>query len=168
LPGLLAVKTARRDPSGRRRRWLAGIVLTTVLGAALPPVALEARPPGAHETLPPADWRAIREVIGEQNRALKNGDAAKAFSFAAPGIREQFGTPESFIHMVRAAYGALITARYTEFLEGAVVDGAVIQPLRLIAPDNSVQVALYTMEKEKDGRWRIAGCVLAPSTVQAA
>ena len=38
----------------------------------------------------------------------------------------------------------------------------------LVAPDNSVLVALYTMEKQKDGRWRIAGCVLAPSTVQAA
>ena len=69
--------------------------------------------------------------------------------------------------MVRNGYGALIAARYVEFLEGAVIDGAVIQPLRLVAPDNSVLVALYTMEKQKDGRWRIAGCVLAPSTVQA-
>ena len=43
-----------------------------------------------------------------------------------------------------------------------------IQPLRLVAPDNTVLVALYTMEKQKDGRWKIAGCVLAPSTVQAA
>jgi hypothetical protein len=50
----------------------------------------------------------------------------------------------------------------------AVVDGIVVQPLRLIAPDNSVLVALYTMEKEKDGRWKIAGCVLAPTTVRAA
>ena len=49
-----------------------------------------------------------------------------------------------------------------------MIDGAVIQPLRLVAPDNSVRVALYTMEKQKDGRWRIAGCILAPSTVQAA
>ena len=70
--------------------------------------------------------------------------------------------------MVRDGYGALIAARYTEFLEGAVIDGSVIQPLRLIAPDNSVRVALYTMEKQTDGRWKIAGCVLAPSTVQAA
>jgi len=44
----------------------------------------------------------------------------------------------------------------------------VIQPLRLIASDNTVQVALYTMEKQKNGVWKIAGCVLAPSTVQAA
>ena len=114
-----------------------------------------------------AEWIAIKQVIGDQVRALKAGDGTKAFSYASPGIREQFATPENFLAMVRAAYGALIAARYTEFLDGAVIDGQVIQPLRLIAPDNAVLVALYTMERQKDGRWRIAGCALAPSTVQA-
>ena len=32
---------------------------------------------------------------------------------------------------------------------------------------HKVLVALYEMQKQKDGRWRIAGCVIAPSTVQA-
>jgi len=68
--------------------------------------------------------------------------------------------------MVQTSYTPLLDARYAEFLDGAVIDGNVIQPLRLILPDNTVLVALYTMEKEK-GRWHIAGCVLAPSTVQA-
>jgi hypothetical protein len=31
-----------------------------------------------------------------------------------------------------------------------------------------VLVALYTMEKQDDGSWKITGCVLAPSTVRAA
>ena len=48
-----------------------------------------------------------------------------------------------------------------------MIDGATIQPLRLVLPDNTVLVALYQMQKQADGRWRIAGCVLAPSTVQA-
>jgi hypothetical protein len=66
----------------------------------------------------------------------------------------------------------LIDARYDEYLEGAVIDGRVIQPLRLILRDGTVLVALYTMEKipdeEGDARWRIAGCLLAPSTVKSA
>ncbi len=115
-----------------------------------------------------AEWKAIKRVIGEQRAALVAGDANKAFSYAAPGIRAQFGTAENFLAMVKTAYDALIAARYTEFLEGAVIEGVVIQPLRLIAPDNTVQVALYTMERQKNGGWKIAGCVLAPSTVQAA
>jgi hypothetical protein len=39
--------------------------------------------------------------------------------------------------------------------------------VRLVARDDSVQVALYTMEKQRDGAWKITGCVLAPSTVQS-
>ena len=60
-----------------------------------------------------------------------------------------------------------MSTRFGGFLEGAVIEGAVIQPLRLILPDNTVLVAIYQMERQKDGRWKIAGCVLAPSTVQA-
>src|SRR5262245_39951588 len=123
---------------------------------------------GSDSKLAAAEWSAIRRAIADQRKALKAGDARKAFSYASPGIRAQFRTAESFFAMVRDGYGALLEARYAEFLEGAVIEGAVIQPLRLVAPDNSVLVALYTMEKQKDGRWRIAGCVLAPSTVQAA
>jgi len=122
----------------------------------------------AESSLRAAEWTTIRQVIGDQLKAFKAEDGRKAMSFASPGIREQFGTPENFLAMVHHAYEALISARYTEFLDGAVVDGIVVQPLRLIAPDNSVLVALYTMEKEKDGRWKIAGCVLAPTTVRAA
>jgi hypothetical protein len=119
------------------------------------------------QKLPAAEWNAIKKVIADQRAALVAGDATHAFAHATPAIRAQFGTPENFLAMVRTAYDALVSARYAEFLEGAVIEGVVIQPLRLIAPDNTVQVALYTMEKQMDGRWKIAGCVLAPSTVQA-
>ena len=67
--------------------------------------------------------------------------------------------------MVRSGYAPLLTARYVEFLQGAVIDGTVIVPLRLIDADNTVRVALYIMERQKDGAWRIAGCRIAPSTM---
>jgi len=118
------------------------------------------------ETLPKAEWHAIERVVRDQLAAFKAGDGEKAFTYASPGIRAQFVDAPTFIAMVRDGYAALLSARYTEFLEGAVIDGRVIQPLRLVAPDNSVVVALYTMEKH-DGRWKIAGCVLAQSTVKA-
>jgi len=140
--------------------------LARTLGAALWPAA--ATLAHAVETkLPKAEWQAIRKVISQQLAALRAEDGDRAFSYASPGIRAQFGNAQTFMAMVRDAYSPLLVARYTEFLDGAVIDGIVIQPLRLIAPDNSVLVALYTMEKEK-GAWRITGCQLAPSTVQAA
>jgi hypothetical protein len=123
--------------------------------------------PAAEPTLATRDWGAIRKVIGDQLIALKAGDGVKAMSFAAPGIRAQFGTPENFMRMVRTGYSALLEARRTQFLEGAVIDDAVIQPLRLVMPNDTVLVALYQMQKQPDGRWRIAGCTIAPSTVQS-
>ena len=150
----------------RRRAFVATLATALVAVHAWPRAyAQSAR---TEPKLATSEWMAIRKTIDDQRKALKSGDAKKAFSYASPGIRAQFRTPETFIAMVREAYGALLEARYVEFLEGALIEDAVIQPLRLIARDNSVLVALYTMEKQKDGRWRIAGCVLAPSTVQAA
>ncbi len=113
------------------------------------------------------DWTAIRRVIGAQLAALKAGDGVKAMTFAAPGIQAQFGTPDNFMRMVRDGYSPLLTARHTAFLQGAVIEDAVVQPLRLVMPDDTVVVALYQMQKQPDGRWRIAGCWIAPSTVQS-
>jgi hypothetical protein len=123
--------------------------------------------PVGEPTLPATEWTAIRKVIGDQLAALKAGDGAKAMTFAAPGIQAQFGTPQNFMRMVREGYAALLDARHTQFLEGAVIDDAVVQPLRLVLPDDTVLVALYQMQKQPDGRWRIAGCMIAPSTVQS-
>ena len=63
--------------------------------------------------------------------------------------------------MVASDYAAIITARDVEFLEGDVVAAVVVQPLRLVGRDNSCPrwVALYTMEKQAIGSWRISGCL---------
>jgi hypothetical protein len=146
-----------------RRRALMLAIGGGVLAVRLAPLAQS-----AEATLRRAEWQAIQRVISSQLAALRAGEAARAFSFAAPGIQTQFGDPRAFMAMVRESYSPLLDARYTEFLEGAVIDGVVVQPLRLIAPDNTVLVALYTMERQKAGGWRISGCMIAPSTVQAA
>ncbi len=130
-------------------------------------LAAFAAPPSGNASLRLAEWKAIQQVIGDQLKALKAGDGMKAMAYSVPGIRRQFETPERFLRMVREGYSALLDARTSTFLEGAVVDGVTIQPLQLVLPDNTVLVALYRMEKQKDGRWRIAGCVIAPSTVQS-
>jgi hypothetical protein len=123
----------------------------------------------AAQTAPTAaEWQAIQQVIAAQRAAIIAGEAEKAFSYASPGIQQQFGDAAGFLAMVDAAYAALESARYVEFLEGAVIDGLVVQPLRLIDADNTVRVALYTMEKQANGEWRISSCRIAPSTVRAA
>jgi len=139
---------------------LAGIALVT---STLP----EGAAPSGHSALQPAEWTAIQDVIGDQLQALKAGDGTKALAYSVPGLRRQFRSPEVFMRMVRDGYGALLTARTSTFLKGAVVDGITVQPLQLVLPDNSVVVALYRMEKQKDGAWRIAACVIAPSQARS-
>lgn len=120
----------------------------------------------------PGEWQAIKRVVGDQLAALRKNDGARAFTFASRALQAQFESVENFMRMVHAGYQPLIDARYDEFLEGAVIDGRPIQPLRLTLQDGTVLVALYTMEKvpdaDGDARWRIAGCMLAPSTVKPA
>lgn len=148
---------ARRSVSATIAR-LAAMAIACWLGAA-----------AAAQTAPTAaEWQAIQQVIAAQRAAIIAGEAEKAFSYASPGIQQQFGDAASFLAMVDAAYAELESARYVEFLEGAVIDGIVVQPLRLIDADNTVRVALYTMEKQADGEWRISSCRIAPSTVRAA
>ena len=140
-------------------RWLLLIVFLALEAG----VALAAEP-----RLRASDWKAIKQVIAAQRAAIIDGDGEKAFTYATPSLRTQFGDAQTFMAMVQLGYPALLSARYTEFLEGAVIEGLIIQPLRLIDRDNSVRVALYTLEKQPSGAWRISGCRIAPSTVQTA
>jgi hypothetical protein len=151
--------------NGMRRRGLHAIA-AGMLGLAFTAAAHAASGEDVNG-LPRAQWRAIQRVISDQLAALRKGDGKRAYAHAIPALQEQFGDPEGFMRMVREGYGPLLTARYTEFLEGAVLDGVPVQPLRLVLPDNTVLVALYQMQREA-GTWRIAGCVLAPSTIKAA
>jgi hypothetical protein len=133
-----------------------------VLAVGLTLAIADARATG---TLPAADRAAIRQVISLQREALIAGDAARAFAFATPALRRQFGNATAFMRMVREGYADLLEADETEFLEAAIIDGAVVQPLRLVLADGRVRVALYTLERQRDARWRIAGCLIAPSTI---
>jgi hypothetical protein len=147
--------------SATRRRLLLAATAATLIAVVVPSAQAD------DAQVAKAEWQAIKRVISQQLAALRAGDGIKAFGYATPGIQAQFGDARNFMAMVRNAYSPLLDARYDEFLEGAVIEGVIVQPLRLIGRDNTVLVALYTMERQKRGGWRISGCVIAPSTVQA-
>jgi hypothetical protein len=166
MRSLRAGRESMSDRASRRHRlrWFAAMSLGLAAFFALHTSAALAATPQIRAS----DWKSIKQVISAQRAALIAGEGEKAFGYATPAIRAQFGDADIFMAMVQVGYPALLTARYTEFLEGAVIGGLIIQPLRLIDADNSVHVALYTMEKQKNGAWRISGCRIGPSTVQSA
>jgi hypothetical protein len=115
-----------------------------------------------------ADREAIRRVISQQLDAFQRDDEIEAFSYASPSIQAQFKTPAEFMRMVRSGYEAVYRPRSTRFLEAFVMEGQVVQPLEVVAPDASVVVAYYLMERQPDGVWRISGCVLGSAQAETA
>lgn len=113
------------------------------------------------DDLSKADQAAIRAVVGEQLDAFKHDDAAHAFSLATDGIRAQFGTPEVFMDMVRKGYAVVYRPQSVHFNPPEIVDGRVIQPVRMTDADGRTWMALYPMQRQPDGNWRIDGCQLA-------
>lgn len=112
------------------------------------------------------DRQEIQRIINLQIKAFQRNDETIAFSYAAPATRKLFGNPRAFMEMVRGGYSALYRSESRQFLEAAVIDGTVIQPLRIVTPEGETLVALYSMQRQPDREWRISGCEMAPSTLQ--
>ena len=108
-----------------------------------------------------ADRAAIRQVIEAQLSALQHDDGALAFSYSSPFIQEKFGTPESFLRMVKTAFPAVYRPRDTQFRELDVSAELPVQQVFFIGPDGEPVLGLYLMEKQPDGSWKINGCKLA-------
>jgi hypothetical protein len=107
------------------------------------------------------DWQAVRSVIARQLDAFQRDDAELAFSFAAPSIREQFGTAAAFMQMVRTDYAAVYRPRHTAFLPPIATQAGPVQPVEITDQQGDVRIALYLMQRQPDGEWKIAGCILA-------
>ncbi|MEL6160563.1 MAG: DUF4864 domain-containing protein [Cyanobacteria bacterium J06627_32] len=108
------------------------------------------------------DSQAIRQVIGEQIEAFQNNDAIAAFSQAAPGIQQQFGSAENFVAMVEAAYPSVYRPRSVVFESVLSVEGLPAQQVMLLDQKGHLIRATYMMQKQTDGQWKIAGCYLTP------
>lgn len=111
----------------------------------------------------PADQRAILATIQAQLDAFQLDDWSRAFSFATPRLREMFGTPQNFMAMVRGGYMPVYRPQSVEFLDSRVVAGRTGQAVRFVGPDGVAVIAIYTMEKQPDGSWRIAAVQLIPT-----
>jgi hypothetical protein len=143
----------------RRRRFLGGLIAAS---AAVAPVVRAAGP----GDVAAAEARQVRAVIQAQLDAFAVGDAARAFGYAAPGIREAFGTPERFMEMVQRRYAPVIRPATVVFLVGKVSGDVAVQPLHLTDADGDTWLAVYRLERQSDRTWRISACELHESTAQ--
>ena len=115
-----------------------------------------------------ADWIAIREVIQAQIDAFREDKGELAFSYAAPGIRNQFKTAENFMRMVKTGYPAVYRPASVAFVDSAVEDGVPIQAVQFSDSAGAVWIGLYTMQRQPDKSWKVNGCELVPGKAMSA
>ena len=105
--------------------------------------------------------KAVRETIERQIAALRRDDPAAAYAEAAPQIRSLFPSPETFLAMVEKGYAPIRRPRSYRF-ETSEETGAdeIAQALSLQDDTGIDWLALYTLQRQPDGQWRITGCRL--------
>ncbi len=106
------------------------------------------------------DLDAIRSLVQKQLDAFQADDGGGAYSLAAPGIQTLFPSPEIFMDMVRQRYQPVYRPKSVTF--GTLTEGpnGPMQKVFLVGPDGKNYVAVYTLERQEDGSWKISGCYI--------
>lgn len=127
-------------------RSLAVLVFAACLAAA----------PGTGQAQTAEQQAAIVDVIRNQLSAFRRDDGPGAYRFAAPTIQTIFPSANIFMDMVRRGYGFLIDPAAVEFLDVRAEGGDLYQAVRVIDRDGKRRIAIYQMERQEDGSWKIA------------
>jgi hypothetical protein len=113
------------------------------------------------ESINATDKAEFQRIITAQITAFRADNGLAAYDFAAPLVKNIFPTPEIFMTMVKQGYPQVYRPQSFYFTE-ALIDpmGRPSQKMIVVGPDGKSYIALYSMEKQPDGTWRIAGCTL--------
>ena len=108
-----------------------------------------------------ADKHSFQTTIAGQLEAFKAHQDDVAYSFAAPYVQKVFPTVEIFMGMVKRGYEPIYRNTAYKFgIVGADSLGRPAQHVTVTASDGKHYDAIYAMEQQKDGTWKIAGCTL--------
>jgi hypothetical protein len=115
-----------------------------------------------------ADAKAAQSVIQAQLNAFAADDAKRAFSYAAPSIRTQFGTADNFLLMVRQGYPMVYRPANVSFAKPEMISGKLVQTVQFSDLEGAEWVATYHLERQRNKAWRISACVVEPRSGSSA
>ena len=124
--------------------------------------------PAQAALLTPAEEISIRAVVEGQLAALAKDDAVKAFSFAAPNVRQSVGTAPRFLALVRSSYPALYRPVSVAFLKPEAHHGQALQRVQVMDASGNAWLAAYSVQRQKDNTWRITGCSVVANKARMA
>ena len=108
-----------------------------------------------------AEIKSAQSSIEAQLRAFGAGDNELAYSYAAPNIQRLFPSVDRFMGMVRNGYQPVWKPRNYAFGKTEEISStSIAQQVLLVGPDGKDYEALYTLELQPDGAFRITGVSL--------
>ena len=106
------------------------------------------------------DVAAAQSVIRSQAEAFGRDDAATAYSYAAPAIHDMYPQAGIFMEMVQRSFAPVYRHRSFEFGEARVDGSRIAQRVHIVDANGEAWEALYTLEAQPDGTFKITGCSL--------
>ncbi|MEC3861939.1 DUF4864 domain-containing protein [Mesobacterium sp. TK19101] len=119
---------------------------------------LLARPVWAQDSAAPG----IEATISNQMEAFLADDVDRAFTYASPGIRGFFRTPDRFGSMVREGYPMVWRPKSFTFGELREINGVLWQKVIVQDADGALHALDYRMI-QTDGDWRIDAVQMLPA-----
>jgi hypothetical protein len=108
-----------------------------------------------------ARTQAAQSSIESQLKAFIADDNATAYSYAAPNVKKIFPTLDVFMGMVTGAYKPVQKPQSYSFGRTEWMSSTTVaQEVLLVGPDGKDYVALYTLELQPDGVYRVTGVSL--------
>ena len=111
-----------------------------------------------------AEFKAAQTTIDSQIRAFLADDTQTAYGYAAPNVQRVFPTVEAFMGMVTGGYMPVYRPKSYAF--GKVEQtgpNSITQQVLIVGPDGKDYEAVYTLELQPDGVFRITGVSLRAS-----
>ncbi|MGH7004446.1 MAG: DUF4864 domain-containing protein, partial [Alphaproteobacteria bacterium] len=106
---------------------------------------------------------AAQTVIRKQITAFLNDDASTAYSFASPAIKGKFPNQNAFFEMVKRAYQPVYRPGNFAFGRNRASEDQIVQEVLITGPDGKDWTAIYQMQKQGDGSYKINGVRMVQS-----
>ena len=111
-----------------------------------------------------AQLSASQLVVENQIKAFHQRQHEEAFQYAAPALRIVFRDVDNFIRMVKRGYNPIYAAQNWSFGRSRTTDGKIHHEVLISGPNGGEWTALYSLQKQADGMWKIVGVQLLKST----
>lgn len=126
-------------------------------------VALLASGSGTALALSGAESDAVRAVVVSQFEAFADDDAERAFSLTTRALRQRFGGAQQFITNIRNEYSMIYRPTTVEYYDIDEIADKVYLPVQVSDVRGEYWLAMYEVQRQRDGTWLINGSVVSRS-----